>query len=402
MADKEINDLADGGAAQSGDLVHVVRSGNSRKVALEAQLPATRASSSGPASLQFHEDTDSGINKVTLQAPSALAGDVTLTLPSKAGTVALESDTDRRNQLLIAAGVAKALAGYQRLLDGFADGYKASDGIAAGSSSNYTVDTTAGCVKPTIGSPTLIADGTGTAIGGEGTATNPGNCFDNNDTTYASGADNAACYVGKNWGGTSHVIGRFIVKSPTGRSFTGGATDTINWELAGSNDGSSWTAIDSGSVSDVVSTQVTIDRTVANPTTGYSYHRVRLSRGTIAGWRVAEMDLYEAGTPASMTVVTTLQTADGARTKGRVLLEIDDVTGGSTINTDLTAEFSCNNQANYTAGTLTLVGAGQGGRKVYETEEMTCTSGTVLSARLKTANAKDIRVYKAAWKGAAA
>lgn len=34
MADKEINDLTNGGAAQTGDLVHVVRSGNSRKVAL--------------------------------------------------------------------------------------------------------------------------------------------------------------------------------------------------------------------------------------------------------------------------------------------------------------------------------------------------------------------------------
>lgn len=34
MADKEINDLTDGGAAASGDLAHVVRSGNSRKVAL--------------------------------------------------------------------------------------------------------------------------------------------------------------------------------------------------------------------------------------------------------------------------------------------------------------------------------------------------------------------------------
>lgn len=318
------------------------------------------------------------------------------------GSIVGFPDSDRRNQLLIAAGVAKALAGYQRLLDGFADGYKASDGIAAGSSSNYTVDTTAGCVKPTTGSPTLIADGTGTAIGGNGGATNPGNAFDNNDATYANNAvDFNDAWVGKNWGGVSHTIGRFIIKSPTGRSFSGGTTGDINWDLDGSNNGSAWTTIDTGVVSDVLGAQVTVDRTVSNLATGYTYHRVRIYRGSVAGWRIAEVDFYDAGTVQSMTVVTTLQTADAARTKGRVLLEVDDVTGGATINTDLTAEFSCNNQANYAVGTLTLAGLGQNGRKVYETEELTCTSGSVLSARIKTANAKDIRVYKAAWKAAA-
>lgn len=42
----------------------------------------TAASASGPASLQFHEDTDNGTNKVTIQAPSSLAGDYTATLPT--------------------------------------------------------------------------------------------------------------------------------------------------------------------------------------------------------------------------------------------------------------------------------------------------------------------------------
>lgn len=54
----------------------------------------TPASASGAASLQFHEDTDNGTNKVTVTAPSALAGDVTATLPSSTGTLALTSYVD--------------------------------------------------------------------------------------------------------------------------------------------------------------------------------------------------------------------------------------------------------------------------------------------------------------------
>ena len=47
----------------------------------------TSASASGPASLALHEDTDNGTSKVTIIAPAALAGDVTLTLQDATGTV---------------------------------------------------------------------------------------------------------------------------------------------------------------------------------------------------------------------------------------------------------------------------------------------------------------------------
>lgn len=54
----------------------------------------TPASSSGPASLQFHEDTDNGTNKVTLKAPASVASDVDVVLPDTAGTLALQSYVD--------------------------------------------------------------------------------------------------------------------------------------------------------------------------------------------------------------------------------------------------------------------------------------------------------------------
>ena len=51
--------------------------------------------SSGPGFIEFFEDSDHGTNKVTVQANSAdqsYSGDVTLTLPSSAGTLALTTD----------------------------------------------------------------------------------------------------------------------------------------------------------------------------------------------------------------------------------------------------------------------------------------------------------------------
>lgn len=50
-----------------------------------SSVPYTAASASGPASLQFAEDTDNGTNKVTVSAPSSLGSDVDVTLPNANG-----------------------------------------------------------------------------------------------------------------------------------------------------------------------------------------------------------------------------------------------------------------------------------------------------------------------------
>jgi hypothetical protein len=59
----------------------------------------TAASASGAASLQFAEDTDNGTNKVTIQAPSTLAADYTLTLPSDDGAANQVLKTDGSGNL---------------------------------------------------------------------------------------------------------------------------------------------------------------------------------------------------------------------------------------------------------------------------------------------------------------
>jgi len=52
------------------------------------------SSSSGPSSISFFEDTDNGTNKVTVAAPSSLAGDVTFNLPTTNGTADYVLKTD--------------------------------------------------------------------------------------------------------------------------------------------------------------------------------------------------------------------------------------------------------------------------------------------------------------------
>jgi hypothetical protein len=57
-------------------------------------VPFTAASASGPASLEFAEDTDNGAHKVTLKAPASVAADVDVTLPGAAGTLATLTGTE--------------------------------------------------------------------------------------------------------------------------------------------------------------------------------------------------------------------------------------------------------------------------------------------------------------------
>lgn len=53
--------------------------------------PFTVASATGPASLDFHEDTDNGTNKVTLAAPSSLSADRSIVFPDESGTLATQA-----------------------------------------------------------------------------------------------------------------------------------------------------------------------------------------------------------------------------------------------------------------------------------------------------------------------
>lgn len=70
----------------------------------------TSASASGPASLAFHEDTDNGTNKITVQGVASVASDKVLTLPDATDTLVGKATTDTlTNKTIDANGTGNSI-----------------------------------------------------------------------------------------------------------------------------------------------------------------------------------------------------------------------------------------------------------------------------------------------------
>jgi hypothetical protein len=358
-------------------------------------------------------DSGSGGTKGLVPAPASgdaaagkfLKADGTFAVPPGTGGGGSLSDTDRQNIILNAIYQSKLFAGYRRFINAFADGYKASDGVNSGSSSNYSVDTSGGKVSPTVNASTTGTFGNSSTGGG-------------GRTVSAAGGQNLGFQFTAPASGTVTGVRITIISVSSGG----------NWvaKLYTNNSGSPGTQIgsDSGSVS--VSgagtsvftfgsppsiTNATVYWIVLAPASGSpdmtvdtcandaSYGSGR--NGTITSitnslpssedWRL-EVD-YSTGANA-MTLVTTSQTADSTVGTGRVLIEFDN-TATPTLNTDITVEITCDNGSHWTSASLSSVSTnGQGGRKIAETVDQAIgTSGTSFAARIKTFNSKSIPIY---------
>jgi len=294
--------------------------------------------------------------------------------------------TFRQNALLDRIYLAKMLGAPRRVLRAFADGYKASDGINAGSSSNYTVDTTAMNLAPNT-SDTRLSGGTPSAPLG-GTAAN---INDNNTATSITYTGTNLTAAGINSRilakidyGSNQAISKIeavgVSQSTGSNSGTGlyYSTDNTNWTQLGAS---------------LPATSTTPTTTARTGSVTARYVAVILPATDFTGANVTLQDL-NGYTPTvnNMTVVTTASTADASVSNGQALLEIDN-SASPTLNTDLTVEITCNGGTNWTAATLSLVGTGQSGRKVLETPDVACTAGTSFAARIKTFNSKSIPIY---------
>lgn len=299
------------------------------------------------------------------------------------------TDEQRRNALLTLCSISKLNAHYERQLNTFADGYKASDGINAGSSSNYTVNTTSGYVGPTSGSLTRVTGGTPTTPNFGGTAANI------NDSNTGTSITTSA--IGNTTGSTDtqRMIG--IIDYGSNKTITkieavglSESLSTTNMELMYSTDGSTWTRL--GSTIAVTTTPTTFSQT-GSVTARY----VGLAVAAATNYGTATVTLQDLNgyvTPLNnMTLVSTTQTADATVSNGRVLAEIDPI-DSITLNTDLTVEVTCNGGTNWSIATLSSIGKGQSGRTVIETIDTACTLGTSFTARIKTLNNKNVNIYK--------
>lgn len=334
--------------------------------------------------------------------------------PGTGGGGAL-SDTDRQNILLESIYQAKSFGSYRRHILRFSDGFADSGGINAGSSSNYTVTSSPAASAnaaptTTAGTPTLIAfnaagsTNVGNMTGGAGIAA----AFDSTTSQAAASSARLATagviqWVGKDYGsGNSHRIGRFRVFGPNNATLSGGG-GAVTVRLYGSNVSTGPTSPQDGTQistgTNANTTAETYDVTV-DSVTAYRWIWVTISTtGNAAPTDaiIAEAQFYDyvAGTTNNMTLVTTSQTADSTVSNGRVLLEYDN-TATPTLNTDLTAEVTCNGGTNWASASLSAVTSNsQGGRKVAESVDQSCgaNTGTSFAARIKTLNNKLVPVY---------
>ncbi|WP_458760559.1 discoidin domain-containing protein [Afipia sp. TerB] len=330
--------------------------------------------------------------------------DVLTATDAAAARTALEiqagaSDTERRNMWLVEIYLSKIFGVFRRAINLFATGFKGSDdddyGIETADSSNYAVTAgTAGAitgyVAPTRTTLSRLTGGTPTMPKG-GTAAN---INDNNPATIGVTGSSIGNMTGQS------IATRIIAQIDYGANKTiakieaigfhdnGSGTNTGH-QLVYSTDGTNWTQLGASlstnqTPQNYSSTGSVTARYIALAVSAQSWGAITLEIGDLNG--------YEA-VPDDMTVVTAYQTADASVSTARALIEFDN-SNSPTLNTDLIAELTCDGGANWAAATLSSVTANsQDGRSVAETSDVACTAGTSFAARIKTDNAKDIKIY---------
>ncbi|MDA9529574.1 hypothetical protein ACM42_14320 [Bradyrhizobium sp. CCBAU 25338] len=302
----------------------------------------------------------------------------------------VNGDTARQNALLDRIYLSKTYGGYRRVINAFADGYKAGDGIDSANSTNYTLNSAVGNVAPSssfvVQAPSTVDTSFTFASGGAAQA----QLYDGNDATPAADGNGLTTNTHAAYDfGTPKEIRRVRVITAPSSGFSNTAVFNIQYSDTSLTAG--MTTADTITVN-AGTAQLTV-KDIASAG-AHRYWRIMYASGTASGnaW-LGELSFF-TGIPANpMTLVTSAQTADGALSNARVLMEYDN-SAFPTLNTDLTAEVTCDNGAHWATATLSSVSThAQSNHYVAETADTTCFAGTVFAARIKTFNAKNIPIY---------
>lgn len=351
---------------------------------------------------------DSGSGGTKGLVPAAGAGDFAAgkyldagggySIPAGGGGGGGMTATERQNSMLILVYQSKSFAEYRRGVNVFATGFKgASDalnGINTGSSSNYVVTPgTAGAATgnvapaPSAGTTVQINPAASALALGDFTYFDRTTALVNGVVVakigiYSASGGTMAIKIGKQNSSTNFdIVVTQSVTHPGGGwvDFTLSSPYTVPG--SGTYNLGAWFNGSSDVTASVARSVVAGNQGVA---TGVTM--------TAATNTAIPLRYVHTVTPSNMTVVTTSQTADSSVSNGRVLIEYDD-TASPALNSDLTVEVQCDGST-WTAATLSAVTSySQGGRKVAETADTACTSGTSFAARIKTANGKSVPIY---------
>lgn len=292
------------------------------------------------------------------------------------------------------------------MVAGIADPYADETDVDTAASSGQTYDAGGGYYTDAV-SPVLISQATGTAIGDMTAYGGLAAAFDG-----ATSQGIAACartavavfsgYIGKNFGSPKTVRQVRVYGSNDYGFCTTAGSITVTLEVYGKS------SAPSGGTDGTLLHEVSfIDPndgtpqllTIASPA-AYAYVWVLCSTtGSGAGETnaIAEIEFYEAVSPSNMSLVSEAFTAGVAPDSGRVHIQVTEV-DAVTINTDLMADISRDDGANWATATLALAATLADGTKAYEDTAVDLSgqpSGTAMRYRVRTANAKEIRAHGA-------
>jgi hypothetical protein len=296
------------------------------------------------------------------------------------------SDEYRQASLLDRIYQSKAYGGYRRVMNTFADGFKNTDGV--GSLTGGSVNTGSGYVQ----------------------ATAAATISSNNPTSSASGLQTLTI-MDRSWtllnGATYAKFGVYMT-----------AAGSVTLKVVQRNSAGNYTVINAQTFSHPGGGFVdfTLTTPYAVPASGNFYvaayvpvvaldYQSGAPLAFIAGdaavgstsgsWteQTGTAPSLRATTLPAISLTTGLQPTDSAVSNGRVLMEFDN-SAAPVLNTDLTAEVTCNGGTNWVAAALAAVTSNsQTGRKVAETADQACTSGSLFAARIKTPTGKLVPLY---------
>lgn len=327
-------------------------------------------------------------------------------------TALLDSD---RALFMALANQAKLLTGYQRFGSIFADGYKASDGVDAGSS-GHTVDTTNGLIKPAVTTANNMSKTVATIGSGWNNYTVrqliTAAEFAHNGTKVrltlvcagATGTGLDSLYIGQQaaagnaWDFASTPT-QITVNGST--SITVPPTGTIQTDWITFNFDKTKNHIISFNFTNVTNNNTSLSGLGANYNAYFKASADEAAALTPSGYTAASgaLNLVSAIDVQTginnLTLITTPQTLDVSASRGRLVMEVNPVEA-LTLGTDLTAEITANGGTNYALAALSLVGRGKGSNRLYESADVDLTDGTSFAARIKSLTNKNFEIHRLA------
>lgn len=302
------------------------------------------------------------------------------------------ADSDRQNTYLALIDQAKMQAGYRRRIDLFADGYTASDGIDAGASSGYQIDTGAGKISPAAGYSEQTAAVTGSSASANG--------YTFFDRSFA--IDNGVTIA--RIGVYSTAAGSFNAKIALEVSST--SFDIVVSDGPFAHTGSGWEYFPLALAYAIPATGTyragfyfsSGGMTASTPALGRAFKSGDLTGAGQTGFATTTGGMMAVGVrsaPVGLTVVTAAQTADASRSNARVLLLYDPV-DAVILDSDLIAEVTCDGGVHWMPASLSAVSDHAGGATqlcVAETPDTACTPGTSFAARITVVSGKTVELH---------